>query len=126
MPGIPRKNRKGVLMTEVHPKFRINKAWRKQFLMLSPKEYLAKYKWFLIQLIGMIPYRMPSPPKIRCDSELMRAWHKHANDLIKIYAPKVRLHCRHMSRTAYCERCALDIVLAAQKQLDEIRNRRRK
>lgn len=123
MLGIPQKKRKGGLMTEIHPIFSINKAWRKQFLLLCPKEDLAKYKWFLIQLIGMMFYRMPNPPKIRGDSELIRAWHKHADDLIKIYAPKVRLHCGHMSRTEYCERCAMGMVLAAQKQLDELRNR---
>jgi hypothetical protein len=107
-----------------HPSHKVNKALRKKFLMLASKEQREAYRWFLVRLIGFVAYRSAELPRITGDKELVKAWRMHANDLIKVYAPRVRLTCGHFSRVEYCERCAMSMVESAQAQLDAIKKRK--
>ncbi len=105
-----------------HPSQRVNKALRKRFKMLCPKEMRNAYTWALIRLIGYTTHRPVELPKIKGDKELVRAWRLHANDLIKIYAPRVKLPCGHSPRDTHCEKCAEEAIA----QFEEMENRRYK
>jgi len=92
-------------MGKEHPSLRVNKALRKRFLMLASGEQKNAHTWFLIRLISFDTYKGAHPPKIVGDRELVKAWRAHANDLIKIYAPRVKLPCGHLGRCEHCVKC---------------------
>lgn len=90
----------------MHPVELIDKAKEKRFkLLCTDKKLKHSYALFRFRLIGNHPYIENPVPRVSGDRDLVKSCRAHVADLIRIYAPRVKLSCGHFSRNGYCIKC---------------------